>query len=236
MTALPRKTGLVVRTGVLTGSNAPPQYAKVMKQVVRVVVRLKGRSALAVVDQARFTVSKMKGNVNFPTLATQVTDLESATDTLESAITEARSGDHEKVGQKQVEVEKVMTGLGQLCDSINGLASGDKSVLLTCGLPLRRDNQPIGELSPPVKLVSRLTTTQGRASLVWNGPEGTRLYNLYKSTSSEPFNWVLAGSTTKQRFNVDGLKAGDFYWFAVTANGTAGESSLSEPARVMAAA
>lgn len=93
-----------------------------MKQVVRVVVRLKGRSALAVVDQARFTVSKMKGNVNFPTLATQVTDLESATDTLESAITEARSGDHEKVGRKQVQVEQVLGELGMLCDSIDGLA------------------------------------------------------------------------------------------------------------------
>ncbi len=43
-------------------------------------------------------------------------------------------------------------------------------------------------------------------------------------------------ASSKQRFNVDGLKAGEFYWFAVSANGTAGESSLSEPARVMAAA
>jgi hypothetical protein len=30
--------------------------------------------------------------------------------------------------------------------------------------------------------------------------------------------------------------AGKFYWFAVTAIGTAGESSKSEPCRVMAAA
>ena len=208
----------------------------VMKQVVRVVVRLKGRSALAVVDQARFTVKKMKGNVNFPTLATQVTDLESATDALESAIIEARSGDYEKVGLKQVEVANVLTGLAQLCDSINGLASGNKVLLLTCGLPLRRENQPKGELDPPVQLMSHFTATQGRASLTWKGPEGTRLYRLYKSVTSDPFNWELVGSTTKQRFNVDGLKSGAFYWFAVTATGTVNESSLSEPARVMAAA
>ncbi|MBK6552293.1 MAG: fibronectin type III domain-containing protein [Flavobacteriales bacterium] len=43
-------------------------------------------------------------------------------------------------------------------------------------------------------------------------------------------------STTKQRFNVDGLEPGKFYYFAVSAIGSAGESSKSEPAEVMAAA
>ena len=145
-----------------------------MKQVVRVVVRLKGRSALAVLDQARFTVQKMKGNLNFPTLVPQVTDLEGATDTLESAITDARGGDHELVGNKQIASDVVMGQLGKLCDSINGVAAGDRALLLTCGLPLRRDNQPIGELDPPVKLVGLYTTLTGRAALKWDGPEGLR--------------------------------------------------------------
>lgn len=89
---------------------------------------------------------------------------------------------------------------------------------------------------PAREIGEPLTTTQGRAALVWNGPEGTRLYSMYQSTSSEPFNWVLIGTTTKQRFNVDKLEPGAFYWFAVSATGAAYESSLSEPARVMAAA
>lgn len=207
-----------------------------MKQVVRVVVRLKGRSALAVLDQSRFTVSKMKGNTNFPTLATQVTTLEGATDSLDTAITEAHGGNHEMVALKQIASEEVMGQLAKLCDAINGVAAGDKTLLLTCGLPLRRNGQPYGELPPPVKLVSRLTTTKDRAALLWNGPEGSRAFNVYKSLASDPFKWELVGSTTKQRFNVDGLVAGTFYWFAVSALGTAGESSLSEPARVMAAA
>lgn len=207
-----------------------------MKQIVRVVVRLRGRSALAKLDQARFTVSKMTGNANFPNLTPQVTELGGAADVLEDAITEARTGDHEAVGMKQLAEEKVMVSLAKLCDSINGEAAGDMAKLLTCGLPLRRENTPIGELPPPVKLVNRLTSTTGRASLVWEGPAGSKMYNIYVSTSNDPFQWEVIGATTKQRFNADSLEPGKFYWFAVAAVGTAGESSKSEPARVMAAA
>ncbi|MBK7102947.1 MAG: fibronectin type III domain-containing protein [Flavobacteriales bacterium] len=207
-----------------------------MKQIVKVVVRLKGRSALAKLDQARFTVTKMKGNANFTNLAAQVTDLESAADTLESAITLARSGDYERVGLKQVAEDALMALLAKLCDSINGEAAGDKSKLLTCGLPLRRENQPVGELPPPVKLVSKLTETRGRVSLQWVGPDGTRLYNVYWSTTNSPYDWRLLSGATKQRYNADGLEPGTVYYFAVSAVGTAGESSRSEPAEVMAAA
>ncbi|MBK6549667.1 MAG: hypothetical protein IPG11_04565 [Flavobacteriales bacterium] len=72
-------------------------------------------------------------------------------------------------------------------------------------------------MPPPTKLVSRLTSTRGRASLVWNGPSGTRVYNMYISTTNSPYVWTLVSSTTKQRFNVDGLEPGKFYYFAVSA-------------------
>ena len=56
------------------------------------------------------------------------------------------------------------------------------------------------------------------------------------STSNDPLKWELIGVTSKSRYNVDELEPGTFYWFAVTAIGAAGESSMSEPCRVMAAA
>lgn len=207
-----------------------------MRQIVKVVVRMRGRSAFAKLDQARFVVSKMKDNANFADLADQVTELETAADTLDNAITMARSGDHELVGLKQIAEDVLMVAMAKLCDSINGEAAGDKSKLLTCGLPLRRENNPIGELNPPTKVEGLLTKTRGRASLAWKGPEGTKVYNVYMSTTNSPYNWTLVSATTKQRFNVDGLVAGTFYYFAVSAVGTAGESSKSEPAEVMAAA
>lgn len=207
-----------------------------MKQIVKVVVRLSGRSALAKLDQSRFVVTKMTGNAHFAGLAAQVTALGTANDTLEAAITAANSGDHEAVGLKQIAEAEVMDLLAKLCDSINGMAAGNKAKLLTCGLPLRRESQPYGPLPPPVRLVNRLTTTTGAAKLEWEGPDGARMYNVFVSTSNDPFAWEMVGVTGKQRFVVENLEPGKFYWFAVTAIGAAGESSKSEPARVMAAA
>lgn len=207
-----------------------------MRQIVKVVVRMRGRSAFAKLDQARFVVTKMKSNPLFASLAGQVTELETAADTLDNAITMARSGDHELVGMKQIAEDVLMEVMAKLCDSVNGEAAGERAKLITCGFPLRRENNPIGELNPPVKLLGKLTKTRGRASLVWQGPEGTKVYNVYMSTTNSPYNWTLVSTTTKQRFNVDGLVAGTFYYFAVSAVGTAGESSKSEAAEVMAAA
>lgn len=206
-----------------------------MKQIIKVVVRLSGRSALAKLDQSRYVVTKMTGNTHFASLAAQVAALDTANDTLEAAITAANSGDHEEVGLKQIAEAEVMDLLSKLCASINGLAAGNKAVLLTCGLPLRRENQEYGPLPPPVKLVSRPTTTTGTAKLEWDGPEGSRVFNVFVSAGSDPFTWEMVGVTSKQRFVVEALEPGKFYWFAVTAVGTAGESSKSEPARVMAA-
>lgn len=207
-----------------------------MKQIVRVVVRLNGRSTLAKLDLSRYVVSKMKGNANFPTLTTQVDELEAATEKLEEAITAANSGSHENTGEKQLAEADVMERLAKLCDLVNGQAAGDKAKLLTCGLPMRRENTPIGQLPPPTKLVSRNTTFTGSADLAFNGPRGSRLFNVYMSTTNDPFNWVLVGATTKQRFTMEGLEPRELYWFSVTALGAAGESSKSEPCRVMAAA
>ncbi|MBK7554582.1 MAG: hypothetical protein IPI55_08270 [Flavobacteriales bacterium] len=47
---------------------------------------------------------------------------------------------------------------------------------------------------------------------------------------------MLIGNTSKQKYNDDDNTPGTFYYYAVSALGTAGESSKSEPARAMAAA
>ncbi|MBK7269759.1 MAG: fibronectin type III domain-containing protein [Flavobacteriales bacterium] len=79
------------------------------------------------------------------------------------------------------------------------------------------------------ELKARDTTTTSSVALAWEARNGDRSYNVFKSTSNSPFNWVPTGVTTKAKFNVDGLESGEDYWFAVTATGAAGESSLSKP-------
>lgn len=62
------------------------------------------------------------------------------------------------------------------------------------------------------------------------------MFNVFVSTSNDPFICELVGVTSKQRFKVEALEPGKFYRFAVTVIGAVGENSKSEPARVMAAA
>ncbi len=207
-----------------------------MFKIVRVVVRLKGRSAFAKLDLARFVVSQMTGNTNFPTLTALVTELGSVADALESALIAANTGDHEAVGIKEMAEAELELVIAKLCDAINGVALGDRAKLLTCGLPLRKESTRHGELVPPSGVMSKLTSTTGRVALVFTGSKGALSYNVYRSTSPAPYNWVFIGNTSKQKYNDDDNTPGTFFFYAVSAVGAAGESSKSAAAPGMAAA
>lgn len=116
------------------------------------------------------------------------------------------------------------------------VADGEESIILSSGFSVRRKAAPVGELERPSGLISRLTRTTGRVDMDWAVVPSAKLYNVYMSTSGSPFNWQLLTATTKSRYNANDLVSGTYYWFAVTAIGTAGETSMSEPLRAMAAA
>ena len=103
------------------------------------------------------------------------------------------------------------------------------------GFDVVEPGEPIGELDPPQALGNRLTTMKGRVALDWERVYGAKMYQVYMSTSNDPFKWELVAVTTKSRLNVDSQQPGTFYWFSVSAVGTAGTSSKSDPAQAMAA-
>ncbi|WKZ66326.1 MAG: fibronectin type III domain-containing protein [Flavobacteriales bacterium] len=127
-------------------------------------------------------------------------------------------------------------GVKQWAGYVQMVSGGDATTIRLSTFEVVKRGSPVGELPPPTNLATRLTRTTGRAALVWDREEGTDTHHVYMSTSNDPFNWELIGVTSKSRYNVDNLEPGKFYWFAVTAIGAAGESSMSEPCRVMAAA
>lgn len=138
--------------------------------------------------------------------------------------------------ERDVFLQQVLEGLKQWGGYVQMQSGGDATLIERSGFEVVRKGNPVGELPPPRNLGARLTNKQGRASLVWDREYGADMHHVYMSTSNDPFNWELIGVTTKSRFNVDSLEPGKFYWFAVSAIGAAGESSLSEPCRAMAAA
>lgn len=130
----------------------------------------------------------------------------------------------------------VREGIKQWAGYVQMVSGGDATTIKVSTFEVVKRGSPVGELPPPRNLGARLTNFTGRASLIWEREEGADTHHVYMSTSNDPFKWELIGVTSKSRFNVDDLEPGKFYWFAVTAIGTAGESSKSEPCRVMAAA
>lgn len=127
-------------------------------------------------------------------------------------------------------------GVKQWAGYVQMVSGGDATTIKLSTFEVVKKGSPVGELPPPRSLGARLTNMTGRAALVWDREEGTDTHHVYMSTTNDPFNWELIGVTSKSRYNVDDLEPGKFYWFAVTAIGAAGESSKSEPCRVMAAA
>ena len=202
-----------------------------------VKIGLTGQNATSLVAYAQALHDKVKGNPNFATPTPAMADLETAIGTLATtnAAVDANPGPVEHQARR-VAMAAVEGLVRQLAGYVQATSAGVEDIILSSGFAVRRKGRPIGELSRPSKLVNVLTNTTGRGSIRWQAEYGADLYHVFMSESNEPFKWELVGATTKSRFNADSLEPGKFYWFAVTAIGAAGETSLSEPCRVMAAA
>ncbi|MGV9014073.1 MAG: hypothetical protein ACOH13_15885 [Flavobacteriales bacterium] len=124
----------------------------------------------------------------------------------------------------------------QLASYVQNVSAGDEGIILSSGFDVRRRSTPLGELTTPSGLISRPANREGRARLKWGVERGADTYHVHKSVGDVPDRWELVAATTKSNCDVDGLVPGQFYWFAVSAIGAAGETSLSEPCKVMAAA
>ncbi|MBK6831171.1 MAG: fibronectin type III domain-containing protein [Flavobacteriales bacterium] len=123
----------------------------------------------------------------------------------------------------------------ELAGYVQAVSKGDKPQVQDGAFDVVEPGEPIGELPPPQALGSKLTNMSGRVALDWKGVRGAKSYQVFMSTSNDPFKWELTAVTTKSRLDVDSLEPGTFYWFAVSAVGAAGTSSKSDPAQAMAA-
>ena len=173
----------------------------------------------------------------FPDPIPAASELQGLIDTLvvANATVSANNGPKE-VRERKSAAKAVTQALRSLAGYVQMRSAGNAEVIAASNFEVAQRGGPIGELPPPEFLRSRLTKFTGRASLAWKRQHGANLHHVWMSTSNEPFEWVMVGSTTKRRFNMEGLTPGKFYWFTVSSIGTAGESSKCGPCPVMAAA
>lgn len=194
-------------------------------------------TALDLVPYAQGIHDRMQGNAHFPAPIPALPVLQSAIDALKdaNARVSAERGRSDFLA-KRVALAGLQRQMKRLAAYVSLVADGDEVTILSSGFGVRKKASPVGQLSIPQKLNTRLTRTAGRVELDWEVIPGAKLYHVYMSTSGSPFEWKLVAMTTKSRHNMDQLVSGTFYWFCVSAVGTAGESSKSDPLRAMAAA
>ena len=100
------------------------------------------------------------------------------------------------------------------------------------GWKLTDPNTPVGELPAPTDLSLTSGDGAGELDAHWDKVEGAKVYNIRTSTNIDIpiMDWPIKKTSTKSSATITGLTSGTKYWVAVTAIGTAGESSPSDPA------
>lgn len=194
-------------------------------------------SGTELVPKAQGIHDGLKNNAGFPSPLPTLADFQSYIDKLAAAnaAVEANGGKAEHTAKRVSELQ-VRSAIKSLAAYVQNTSGGDATLIKSTNFEVSKRGTPYGELKPPAKLLSVYTTTTGRVALRWKREAGCDMHHVYMSTSAEPFNWQLIGSTTKSRFDANDLQPGTFYYFAVSALGAAGETSKCEPCRAMAAA
>ncbi len=187
-------------------------------------------SATATVAKAQGIHDMLVGNALYPAPVPSLAVFQGQIDALAKGNAAVdNNGGKADFQARNVARAAVLAAIRSLRGYVQTTSGGDAVMIQKGGFDVVEPGGRIGELDPPTMLVTRSTTMSGRASFAWKRDYGAHGHHVFMSTSNDPFNWVMVGATTKCRYDVDKLVSGRIYWFAVTAIGTAGESSKSEP-------
>lgn len=202
-----------------------------------VKIGLRGLPATGTVAKAQGIHDAMSGNAAYPAPTPTLPVLQTAITTLSAANAAVDNNPGPAEHQARRVAEKALRALlKQLAGYVQMASGGDEDTILSSGFAVVKRGAEHGEPNPPLNVNPRFTMHSGRVALKWTPEAGVDVYHVFMSTKDAPSEWKLVGTTTKSRFDLDGLTPRDLYWFAVTAVNAAGESTLSEPARCMAAA
>ena len=189
-----------------------------------------------VAEKCLYIETSMTANTNFPNPVPTIAALTAARTVLETAIQAALPGAHAAIAARNTAAALVRSLLVQEAQYVNSASGSDMDKALTSGFGPAKQRSPYGELNAPADLATKFTNFAGRISLECKRVKGARLYHYYMGTdASAPEKFILVGSSTRTRLQVNNLNSGSIYFFQVTAVGAAGESARSDMARGMAA-
>ena len=170
----------------------------------------------------RNVISRMTGNISFPSPDVSLTDATTLVNGLETAHVAAQDGGHTAVSAMHDKEELSDETFRKLADYVDRIADGDETKILSSGFDITKQPAPVTK--------SELTVDDGANSgsvkLVAKAVEGAKTYIWQYAKDSLPTDetgWAVAGYSTKVSYEISELAVACKYWFrvaAITAKGT----------------
>lgn len=193
-------------------------------------------------DKGYSVVKSMTGNPYFPgaETATMLTNLEAASDKLQTANAEASSGNHALVAEAQEKAVVFVTAMNEVARYVQTKADADpansKSIIQSAGFDVRKSPEKAKAPSPVEKVVAEFTNIAGTISLAWKSDRYAKTYFVFITETPEVADsWKQLDVVSTRKLMVNGLASGKRYYFKVVAKGLAGSGEPSDIVSQLAA-
>lgn len=199
--------------------------------------------------KARYIVTQMTGNPNFPTLPTEI-DLPvitAAIDALETAAQGAAKGGTDKTLAMHLAATALDELMVKLQDFVQVASNGDPLKIESSGMEVRKEREPAVLLGAVQKPNAKPGGNPGEIIVSWAGMDGSKGYVVemklpVPATAPDPvtsgsdedvvaattIEWIRVDTVTKLKLVVKGLDTGTVYSFRIAAINSAGQGSYSQ--------
>ena len=174
---------------------------------------------------SKLPAKQQLGVAKFP-VAASVAEAVAAVAEVESLKTALRAA----LVRRNTKVE-IMRGHTTRASAVIAVATGgDPEALLTVGVGVAKDKQPVGLPAAPTQLRVVETNFEGAVRLRWKRPLRRCAFTIQMTTApAATRGWKSVGISLKQSGTVTGLKSGVKGWFRVAATNSHGQGPWSQP-------
>lgn len=245
-----------VEKGVNVVRDRATQCLTLKTYIIMARVKL-GFSRFAVsvkIQMARFIVSKMSGNANYPTPTPSLGDIKIATDDLELKTQAALKGGTDKTLEKNL-AEKFLDGqMSSLADYVQVASGGDAIIIESSGMEVQKERSKAVILGPILNPNATVGGNPGEILLTWEGMPGAKSYvvemqvpqavkplppaqqpipsgdgsDVMSENANSSVQWMRIDTVTVRRLLVKNLETGKVYSFRVAAINSAGQGDYSQ--------
>ena len=224
--------GLTYDSGLFYDAvDVPPTRRKPM---AKVKLNLFSLTDAQLILKAKEIKTKLTGNASFTSTVPSLTDygaLITAADTALTASDGANATAKQKTTEKNVAMDALRRGTGQLGTSVEAISGGDAVKIQSAGMDVKAAKTPAVMPTQVQDLALTAGDHDGELDVQWSPVDGAKSYAI--ETSPEPMtaaSWGNKKSVTKSKATLAGLTSGTRMWVRVHAVGAGGDGAWSDPA------